>query len=262
MGKFSTLKQSILLKTSILITLFALSFSSFAQDEGLYPDPPPADAAFVRVVNAMQGSEALATKVADRDYAELAFGEASDYYVVLQGEHEIVVGETSSTAEILAGGFYTVVLSELKAVASEEAEETSDSESEEAPAMEVMAEEGILNISLVEDPTNSNRAKTPLTLYNLSSSDATDLKAFDTKTDDFSIPVLVGVTPLTVSSIAVNPIAVDLASFNGDEQISEYAGLRLERGGIYSAIVMDSSAEDSNGLTSIWVLTNTILDDE
>jgi len=71
-----------------------------AQDEGLYPDPPPADAAFVRVVNAFQADDALAVKVADRDYAELAFGEASDYYVVLQGEHEIVAGESSSTAEI------------------------------------------------------------------------------------------------------------------------------------------------------------------
>ena len=262
MGNFQTLKHSFLLKTSILVSLLALSVFSFAQDEGLYPDPPPADAAFVRVVNAFHAmqddeAEALAVKVADRDYAELAFGEASDYYVVLQGEHEIVTGDTSTTAEILAGRYYTVVLSELKAVINEEAEtteETSDSDTEEeAPAMEVMAEEGVLNISLVEDPTNSNRAKTLLTLYNLSSSEAIDLK-----TADASVEVVLDVAPLGVGSVAVNPIAVDLASFNGEEQISEYAGLRLERGGVYSAIVMDGS----EGLTSLWIITNTILDDE
>ncbi len=262
-------------KISLLASLVALLLTSFvlAQDEGLYPDPPPADAAFVRVVNAFQGDEAsqvaLQVKVADRDYAELAFAEASDYYVVLQGEHEIVVGETSITAEILAGRFYTVVLSELKAVieeatgeettgeevtgegATEASAESEDTDSESTTT--VMVEEDTLNISLVEDPSNSNRAKTLLTLYNLSSSEAIDLK-----TADASVDVILGVSPLSVGNIPVNPIAVDLASFSGEEQISEYAGLRLERGGIYSAIVMDGS----DSLTSIWVLTKTVLDDE
>ncbi len=257
-------------KISLLASLVALLLTSFvlAQDEGLYPDPPPADAAFVRVVNAFQGDEAsqvaLQVKVADRDYAELAFAEASDYYVVLQGEHEIVVGETSITAEILAGRFYTVVLSELKAVieettgeevtgegATEASAESEDTDSESTT--KVMVEEDTLNISLVEDPSNSNRAKTLLTLYNLSSSEAIDLK-----TADASVDVILGVSPLSVGNIPVNPIAVDLASFSGEEQISEYAGLRLERGGIYSAIVMDGS----DSLTSIWVLTKTVLDDE
>lgn len=256
MGKIQTIKQSFL-KTSILISLLALSMFSFAQDEGLYPDPPPADAAFVRVVNAfnaVQDDEALSVKVADRDYAELAFGEASDYYVVLQGEHKIVTGESSTTAEILAGRFYTVVLSELKAVKTEEAEASdSDTEEEALEAMEVIAEDGVLNISLIEDPTSSNRAKTLLTLYNLSSSETIDLK-----TADASIDVILGVAPLSIGNVAVNPIAVDLGSFSGEDQVSEYAELQLQRGGVYSAIVMDGS----EGLTSLWVLTKTILDDE
>ncbi len=259
MGKIQTIKQSFL-KTSILISLLALSMFSFAQDEGLYPDPPPADAAFVRVVNAfnaVQDDEALSVKIADRDYAELAFGEASDYYVVLQGEHKIVTGESSTTAEILAGRFYTVVLSELKAVNSEKTEEAeasdSDTEEEALEAMEVIAEDGVLNISLIEDPTSSNRAKTLLTLYNLSSSETIDLK-----TADASIDVILGVAPLSIGNVAVNPIAVDLGSFSGEDQVSEYAELQLQRGGVYSAIVMDGS----EGLTSLWVLTKTILDDE
>ncbi len=256
MGKIQTIKQSFL-KTSILISLLALGIFSFAQDEGLYPDPPPADAAFVRVVNAfnaVQDDEALSVKVADRDYAELAFGEASDYYVVLQGEHKIVTGESSTTAEILAGRFYTVVLSELKAVKTEEAEASdSDTEEEALEAMEVIAEDGVLNISLIEDPTSSNRAKTLLTLYNLSSSETIDLK-----TADASIDVILGVAPLSIGNVAVNPIAVDLGSFSGEDQVSEYAELQLQRGGVYSAIVMDGS----EGLTSLWVLTKTILDDE
>ena len=256
MGKIQTIKQ-FFLKTCILISLLALTMFSFAQDEGLYPDPPPADAAFVRVVNAfnaVQDDEALSVKVADRDYAELAFGEASDYYVVLQGEHKIVTGESSTTAEILAGRFYTVVLSELKAVKTEEAEASdSDTEEEALEAMEVIAEDGVLNISLIEDPTSSNRAKTLLTLYNLSSSETIDLK-----TADASIDVILGVAPLSIGNVAVNPIAVDLGSFSGEDQVSEYAELQLQRGGVYSAIVMDGS----EGLTSLWVLTKTILDDE
>jgi len=258
MGIFQTFKNPFILKISLLIAVL-FSFAALAQDEGLYPDPPPADAAFVRVVNAFQADDPLAVKVADRDYAELAFGEASDYYVVLQGEHEITTGESSSTAEILAGRFYTVVLSELKAVAEEATEDTSEEtsgEDAETP-MTVMTEDGVLNISLVEDPTNSNRAKTLLTLYNLSSSETVDLK-----TADASVDVILGVAPLSVGSVPVNPIAVDLGSFSGEDQISEYAGLRLERGGIYSAIVMDGYAEENNGLTSLWTLTKTILDDE
>ena len=82
--------------------MIALGFMVFAQDEGLYPDPPPADAAFVRVVHAAPNFEATSTLVGDKTFPELVFGEISDYYIVIQGDRKVAFG-----AELVASTLAT-----------------------------------------------------------------------------------------------------------------------------------------------------------
>jgi hypothetical protein len=53
--------------------------------------------------------------------------------------------------------------------------------------------------------------------------------------------------------VAVNPIQVDLASFSGEDRLSVFAELKLERGAAYSMIVM----EGTGALTATWVANYT-----
>lgn len=116
---------------------------AFAQ-EGLYDPAPPADSAFVRVINspaATLGSKAVTAPA----------GAASAYVVIPQGDFQAKLGNTSGKLKVEAGKFYTAFLSGGKVV-------------------------------LLTDQAAENRAKALLTVYNLSKSAAIDLKTADGKT--------------------------------------------------------------------------------
>ena len=224
----------------VLFLSLACIFSVQAQDEGLYPDPPPADAAFVRVIHGFADTEAsshpLSLTLGDVDFPEINFAEATDYYVVLQGEHTMQLKSDtfnlSQEVEILAGHFYSVAVTANAASDDDQA----------SPA----------SLTLLEDPLNTNRAKTLLVLSNVSAAEVVDLK-----TADGSVDVLLGVEPFSNASIPVNPIQVDLATFVDGEVVTMFEGLVLERGAIYTTIVLDGN----EGQEAIWVLTETVLEE-
>ena len=126
-----------------LVVYMLLTGTVFAQT-GLYDPAPPANSAFVRVLNAPTATLGDKTVTADK-------GAASPYVVIPQGDVTIKVGSVSSKLKVEAGKFYSVV-------------------------------PGITALTLVPDQAADNKAKALLTIYNLSKSPAVDLKTADGKT--------------------------------------------------------------------------------
>jgi len=104
----------------------------------------------------------------------------------------------------------------------------------------------------IEDEMLTNRAKALLAVYNLGPKTSVDLKTADGGTD-----VIVGVAPSKHQGIQVNAIIVDLGLFVDDKLMERFDGVRLQRGGVYSILVMGSETSPECQIK----LTTTILDE-
>ncbi|WP_407569894.1 alginate O-acetyltransferase AlgF [Deinococcus altitudinis] len=124
--------------------LLALTSLAAAQTAGLYDPAPPANSAFVRVLNAPTATVGDKVVTADK-------GAASTYVVIPQGDVTAKVGGVSSKLKVEAGKFYSVVSSGT-------------------------------TLTLLTDQAADNKAKALLTIYNLSKSGSIDLKTADGKT--------------------------------------------------------------------------------
>ncbi|GGJ77641.1 alginate biosynthesis protein AlgF [Deinococcus aquiradiocola] len=133
-------------KMKFLTPLLLLSVTAAsAQDmQGLYDPAPPADSAFVRVLNAPTAT--LGTKA-----VTAGKGAASPYVIVPQGSFTAKLGATTGTLKVEAGKFYSVTPLNGKLV-------------------------------LITDQAAENRAKALLSIYNLSKNASIDLKTADGKT--------------------------------------------------------------------------------
>ena len=184
--------------TRTLSTLFlALCATSGAQQ--LYAPAPPANSAFVRVI----GAPAATLETQPVTAAKNA---ASAYVVIPQGSLTAKVGTVGQKFTVVAGKFYSVVLLGGK-------------------------------LSLLTDQAADNKAKALLTVYNLSSAAALDLKTADSK-----LSVVSGVKPGESGSRAVNGITVDLAAFSGTKTLGTLKAVKLERGNAYAVVVTDVGA--------------------
>ena len=96
------------MKRYLLAALLACSLFVSAQEEGLYAPAPPADAAFVRVLNAAESD--VTSSLGGTSFGALIHGAVSPYRVVPQGAAELSAGNVTETLELAAGRFYTVVL--------------------------------------------------------------------------------------------------------------------------------------------------------
>ena len=124
--------------------MLALASLAVAQNTGLYDPAPPANSAFVRVLNAPTATLGDKTVTADK-------GAASAYVVIPQGDVTAKVGALSGKLNVEAGKFYSVVPLAGKLV-------------------------------LLTDQAADNKAKALLTIYNLSKNASVDLKTADGKT--------------------------------------------------------------------------------
>lgn len=183
---------------TFIVGLLLLVSAAAAQDEGLYAPAPPADAAFVRVLNA--GAGAVTPTLGGTAFEALAAGTVSSYRVVLQGSTELAAGDVTGALEVEAGRFYTVLLTDEAA--------------------------------LLEDPALQNRAQALLLLYNVSGAPVS-LKTADGATD-----VISEVAPGEVGSIEVNAISVAFGAFSGDAALSTFDEVQLGRGAAYSTFVL------------------------
>lgn len=206
----------------LILSLLVLWGLTTAQEEGFYAPAPPADAAFVRLVYAGDEVKAAELSVGDADFGTLQYGNVSPYRVVRQGTRVVRVDDLSQDVEVVAGKFYTVL---------------------------VLPGEGGPGISVLEDATSTNRAKALIALYNASSLPDTALKTADGRTE-----VLTGVEALAAKSVEVNAVAVDLAVFGGEGVLGSLPSLQLERGHVYSVVVMGTAEKP----LVVWVESETV----
>jgi alginate O-acetyltransferase complex protein AlgF len=190
--------------------------AAFAADD-LYAAAPPAGSAFVRVVHAKPGAAAAAATVGGKSAGSVAFGQASAYIVVPQGEREAAVGGATSKLTVAAGGFYTVALTAS-------------------------------GVTVVADGTNSNLAKALLSVYNFSGKPTLDLK-----TADGAQTVVAGVAGGAAGSRAVNPLTTGLLVTSGAETVWTQPPVTLDRGAAYSLIVLGPPEKPS----ATWVKSST-----
>ncbi|MEM7736127.1 MAG: alginate O-acetyltransferase AlgF [Deinococcota bacterium] len=197
----------------------------WAQDEALYPDPPPANAAFVRFVDAGAVSNAVDVTLADVTYILEPLG-FTPYRPIIEGESSWQALGSVGTLTLAAQGFYTVVLRD--------------------------GADGVSAL-LIEDILHDNRARTLLMLYNL-----TDVSELYLKTADGSVDIVSAVTPDTVGGIQVNPIAVDLGVFElaSDTPIATFEGVTLAQGAVYSTFVVATG----DTYYAVFVATETVLE--
>ncbi|WP_135230521.1 alginate O-acetyltransferase AlgF [Deinococcus fonticola] len=130
------------MKRALTLTALTLLTAAAAQ-EGLYDPAPPANSAFVRVLNTPTGTVAGKAVTAEK-------AAASAYVIVPQGDFEAKLGTTAGKLKVEAGNFYSVMVSGGKLV-------------------------------LLKDQAADNRAKALLTVYNLTKAPL-DLKTADGKT--------------------------------------------------------------------------------
>jgi alginate O-acetyltransferase complex protein AlgF len=126
------------------VTVLLCASSAMAQDAGLYAPAPPANSAFVRVLNISTAELGNTVLGAER-------GSASAYVVVPRGELSVKFGNIKNNFKVEAGKFYTAFRNGVKIV-------------------------------LLADPAVDNRAKALLTVYNLSKLTSVSLKTADGKT--------------------------------------------------------------------------------
>lgn len=190
-----------------------------AQDAGLYPEPPPADSSFIRVVNARAGTKALPVTVGAKDFGVIGPAQASDYRVFQRGSLVVTAGGSAAPIEVDPAKFFSVVLVDGGGV------------------------------ELVEDPMNTSRAKVVLAVYNLSG-----LATVDLKTADGAVAVVSQVASRGVGSASVNPIKVSLAVFGPSGLVKDLGEYKLERGAVYSVLVVGPAAAPE----VVWQVTRTV----
>ena len=118
-------------------------------------------------------ADVVSVIIGEASYGELGFSEVTPYRVVLRGDQQIQVGDSSEDFAVEVGKFYTVA---------------------------VLPD----GLEVLEDKANENRAKALLSLYNLSDMESVDLKTADGSTDVImgvhSFP-LIGLAELIVDSL-------------------------------------------------------------
>jgi alginate O-acetyltransferase complex protein AlgF len=165
----------------------------------LYSPAPPADSAFVRLINAT--SNASSAAIDNASLAEqLKPAQVSAYRIFKQGTHVLVSGATKTNLTLEAGGFYTVALL--------------------AGHWWVNADRGA-----------SSLTQSRLSAYNLSKVDVA------IKTSDSKLTVWNKLQPEHYDMMAVNPVKIKLA-VNVGKQSLPLPETQLEPNIAYSVIVV------------------------
>jgi alginate O-acetyltransferase complex protein AlgF len=194
-----------------LLMLFPLTvFPALAQDT-LYQAAPPANAAFVRVVNALEGPPLRVTR-ADQPFEDaLRSREVGAYHLVLQGTAVVAVPTLALRQPLSAeaGHFYTVALTGRRAAAA---------------------------LTVLSDTTGPSVSQARITFYNLGTVGASLLTA------DGTVTLFKSLAPLSARSITVNPVNVQLRVDQVAHTLSTLAVTRLQARQAYSVFVFGGAA--------------------
>lgn len=191
------MKKSLLLSA---ISVLAMAGVAQANDQQLYDPAPPADAAFVRVVNGL--SDAADVTVGSAAYAKVAKGTAAAYQIVKEGEYtpSVAVGgktEQEPAMKVAAGKYYTLAV--------------------------VQDADGVV-LKEMEDAQMSNPAKAYVYFYNLSDKANAAVRAPKFNKD----VATVNSTPASASR-DLGQATVDLAVSAEGKDVKTFSGVALQR---------------------------------
>jgi|GEM_PF-3338476 len=187
----------------LALLLLTPTLSIAAEDAGLYPDAPPADVAFVRVVNT---SDAM---VNDITLSGISLGDVdpksvTEYAVLTQGDAEIKIGDASFNQTLVAGDYYTASM--------------------------VGENLTILNDHKIDTPT-----KAVIALYNFS-----DIENISLVSTTHNADIFKDVSSGQKDARDINAVSIGIAVKNGDAIIAEMADVKLERQTATSLILIGS----------------------
>lgn len=173
--------------------LLVAATPAMANDQELYDPAPPADAAFVRVLNAGASGD-ISPTVGDAKYGKVAAPGISAYRVVKQGTQSMKTGDTSESIEVTAGKYYTLALSGEGSVTT-------------------------LSDAIIEQPS-----KAYVYFYNFSDAPKASLRATKQNVD-----VVGDVAANMGKHREMNALTVDLAVVADGKTIKEFPGVVLKR---------------------------------
>lgn len=169
----------------------------------LYGPSAPADAAWVRAINA-EAPGGLGIRVADGDLVSVAFADATAYRAVMPGEVTVDLGGVITTIDVEAGAFVTLVA-------------TAD------------------GARSIRDTPLVDVSRGLLALYNLTDGPALDLIVADGPV------VLAEVAPWSQAAVAVAEAEVELEVRAGDVTVERLEAQLYERGVAHAVIVVEGS---------------------
>lgn len=184
-------------KWYVLLALVAFGTPALGQDKELYDPDPPADSAFVRLINATGDKEALSSTVGSVTFKSDASPSMTPYYVLKNGDYSLKLGEASFPVKVEAGKYYTIALTRAG---------------------------GKPSMTLLPDVTISNAAKSVVYFYNLSDIAGASLFATEHKAD-----IVAATEPGKGGAREVNPLTLDLAIKAGDKEIKAFPKVELKR---------------------------------
>ena len=185
-----------------LAALFSAALPASADTRSVYGPEVPGGSAFVRMVNAIPGTQPLRLALGATVFDPLPYAAASPYRPVAPDIYQLEAG--GQTLEIIprSGVYYTVVC-------------------------------GRQAITVVEDAAHVDAARAQLFLYNFSTLPAADLKTADGKTG-----VILGVRPNESGMKVVNAVPVSFSVFSAGSLIGAVGDIGLARGASYSVFVL------------------------
>lgn len=193
----------------IMIAAFGLDKAVAQGDGGLYPRPP-ANSAFVRLVNAKADETPADGQIGTLGFSSVPHAGGSAYRPIRAGSHKARIGASAATVAFEAGKYYTVAVSGRR---------------------------GAERANTLVDTTPASKAKAMLSLYNFASQPSTSLALGDGRT------VVVGnVGPRRTGSRAVNAAtAAFVVTGAGGRPIAKIGNQRIARNVAYSVVVVDGA---------------------
>ncbi len=185
---------------SLLAALCTVSLS--AQSRSVYGPEVPGSDAFVRVVNAVEGSPALVVELGATTFDPLRFAAVSPYRPVTPDIYQLEADGNSVEIIPKSGSYYTVVC-------------------------------GRKAITVLEDQAHTDPARAQLFLYNFSALPTVELKTADGKT-----AVIPAVAPGASGMRVVNAVSVALAVWSGASRVGAVGDMGLARGSSFSVFVL------------------------
>lgn len=189
-------------KRALLAATLLAPAAALADDAGLYDPAPPANSAFVRLVDATLEAEGAGT--VGGTPLDLSGDGVSAFVVVPAGSHDVAYGGASGTAEFVAGNYYTVVFNEP----------------------------GTGGPVVIKDEVLTNPAKAGLHFYNLTGEAGLSLKAVKQ-----NVAVFENVGPGEMKFRPVGAVDVDLAVAAPSGTL-DVGSIKLERRAAKSVMVM------------------------